>query len=169
MTNHTCRQNWSPKCEAALNAQVNMELHAHYVYTTMAAYYDRDDVSLDGFRDFFAAAAAEEREHAQALMDYQNKRGGRNSFSDISACRKSEWATPIEAFEDALQLEKTVNESLLKLHKLAEEENDPQFCDYLEGEFLAEQVEAEKMLAGYLANLKMVGPGLGWWEFQGEL
>ena len=74
----------------------------------------------------------------------------------------------MEAFEDALNLEKTVNESLLKLHKLAEEEGDPQFCDYLEGNFLAEQVEGERQLAGYLAALKLVGPGLGYWQFQSE-
>ena len=166
---HSCRQNWSPKCEAAVNAQINMELHAHYVYTTMAAYYDRDDVSLSGFKDFFAASAAEERAHAQLLIDYQNERGGRVTFSDIKACSKSCWESPIEAFEDALNLEKTVNKSLLELHELADKEGDPQFCDYLEGTFLNEQVEGERELAGYLANLKMVGPGLGYWQFQHEL
>ena len=36
-----------------------------------ASYFNRDNVSLPGFRDFFKAASLEEREHAQQLMDYQ--------------------------------------------------------------------------------------------------
>jgi len=31
---------------------------------------------------------------------------------------------------------------LLELHQVADEQNDPQFADYLEGEFLNEQVES---------------------------
>ena len=36
-----------------------------------ASYFNRDNVSLPGFRDFFKAASLEERTHAQQLMDYQ--------------------------------------------------------------------------------------------------
>ena len=36
-----------------------------------------------------------------------------------------EWGTALNAMESALQLEKTVNQSLLDLHKLANEANDP--------------------------------------------
>ena len=35
------------------------------------SYFNRDNVSLPGFRDFFKAASLEERGHAQQLMDYQ--------------------------------------------------------------------------------------------------
>lgn len=43
--------------------------------------------------------------------------------------------------EFTLALEKEVNKALLNLHSFAEQNNDPQFCDYLEGNFLNEQVE----------------------------
>merc|ERR1712212_774462 len=33
--------------------QINMELHASYVYMSMAAYFDRDDVALHGFAKRF--------------------------------------------------------------------------------------------------------------------
>jgi len=39
------RQNYHQECEAGINKQVNMELHAHYVYLSMALYFDRDDVA----------------------------------------------------------------------------------------------------------------------------
>ena len=40
----------------------------------------------------------------------------------------------------ALQLERDVNQSLLELHDLAEKNADAQFSDFIEGEFLKEQV-----------------------------
>ena len=44
----------------------------------------------------------------------------------------------LESFEIALNLEKSINEKLLNLHK-AEESGDPQFSDYIEGNYLNEQ------------------------------
>jgi hypothetical protein len=37
----------------------------------VASYFNRDNVALPGFRDFFKAASDEERVHAQMLKDYQ--------------------------------------------------------------------------------------------------
>ena len=42
-----------------------------------AYYFDRDDVALPGFHKYFKKSSDEEREHAEKLMTYQNKRGGR--------------------------------------------------------------------------------------------
>lgn len=56
------------------------------------------------------------------------------------AAPKQSWATPLEALEDALALEKDVNAKLLALHAIADEAKDPQMCDWIEGEFLGEQV-----------------------------
>ena len=38
-------------------------------------------------------------------------------------------------------------------------------CDFIESEFLTEQVESIKQLSGYVTNLKKVGPGLGEYLF----
>lgn len=38
---------------------------------------------------------------------------------------RDEWGSGVEALECALQLEKNVNQSLLDLHKVASEHNDP--------------------------------------------
>ena len=46
-------------------------------------YFDRDDVALPGFASFFKGASDEEREHAETLMKFQNKRGGRVVLQDI--------------------------------------------------------------------------------------
>jgi len=162
------RQNFSEACEDGINKQINLELYASYVYMSMACYFDRDDVALHGFHKFFNKMSGEEREHAQKLMHYQNMRGGRVLLGDIKKPAVNEWGTALNAIESALQLEKTVNQSLLDLHKLANEANDPNMCDFIENTYLQEQVESIRELSGFVTNLKRVGPGLGEFMFDKE-
>jgi ferritin heavy chain len=81
-----------------------------------------------------------------------------------------EWKSARNALETAFQMEKEINKSLLALHQVAEQQNDPQFCDFLESEFLNEQVESIKKLADMLTQLNRVGnDGLGLFLFDKEL
>jgi ferritin heavy chain len=102
------RQNFHIETEAAINRQINMELYASYVYHSMAMYFDRDDVALPGFHKFFKKSSDEEREHAEKLMKYQNKRGGRVVLRDVQRPTKDEWGTGLDAMQTALELEKKV-------------------------------------------------------------
>ncbi|GIY68591.1 hypothetical protein CEXT_303701 [Caerostris extrusa] len=70
--------------------------------------------------------------------------------------------------QDALGIEKDVNQSLLDLHKIAGKHDDAQMCDFLESEYLTEQVEAIKKIGDYVTNLKRVGTGLGEYVFDKE-
>lgn len=65
----------------------------------------------------------------------------------------------------ALELEKHVNQALLDLHKIADGHGDAQMCDFLEANYLTEQVEAINELAKHIANLNRVGAGLGEYQF----
>ncbi|CAJ1970671.1 unnamed protein product [Sphenostylis stenocarpa] len=67
--------------------------------------------------------------------------------------------------ELALSLERLNNEKLLNLHSLASENNDAQFVDFLESEFLVGQVEDIKKISEYVAQLRRVGEGHGAWHF----
>ena len=98
-------------------------------------------------------------------MKFQNERGGRIIMHDIPKPIKQDWSSGLEAMEAALELEKTVNQSLLDLHSVASQHNDPQFSDFLETHFLTEQVEAIKKLSDYVTNLRRVGSGLGEYLF----
>lgn len=162
------RQNFHQDCEAGINKQINMELSASYVYHSMAFYFDRDDVALPNFHNFFKKASEEEREHAEKLMKYQNMRGGRIVLQAIPKPETDDWVSGLNCMETALQLEKTVNQSLLDLHALADRHKDIQMCDFLEGEYLKEQVESIKQLSDYVSILKRVGPGLGEYMFDKE-
>ena len=95
------------------------------------------------------------------LMEYQAKRGGRVVFQDIVKPSSMEWGTPLEAMEAALELEKTVNQSLLDLHKVAGDKGDGHLCDFLESEYLGEQVEGIKSIGDLITKMKRAGDGLG--------
>lgn len=162
------RQNYSEECEAAINRQINLELYASYVYSSMAFHFDRDDVALPGFHKFFKKQSDEEREHAEKLMKYQNMRGGRVLLQDVKKPESDEWGNGLEAMTSALKLEKSVNQSLLDLHAVAEKNKDVQLGDFLEGEFLKEQSESIKQIADYVRQLTRAGPGLGEFLFDKE-
>lgn len=166
------RQNFHEKAEAALNQQVNVELQASYVYLALHAYFARDDVALPGLAKFFLESSKEEREHAEKFIHYITMRGGRITFKEIKPV-ETEYDEPekgdaLNAIEKALALEKAVNQSLLALHKTASEVEDPQLTDFLEGEFLKEQVESIQKLAEWVAQLRRVGKGHGVWAWDKE-
>jgi ferritin heavy chain len=162
------KQNFHAECEAAINKQINLELYASYVYQSMAYYFDRDDVSLPGFHKFFKKSSDEEREHAEKFMKYQNKRGGRIVLKPIDKPQSDEWGTGIDAIQTALALEKNVNQFLLDMHKVAANHEDAHLTNFLESEFLTEQVESIKELSGFVTQLKRAGPGLGEYMFDRE-
>merc|ERR1712002_1394461 len=155
------RQNYKEDSEALVNKQINLELHASFVYMSMASYFDRDDVANYGFSAYFKKNSDEEREHAEKFIKYQNKRGGRVVFQDIAKPSTMEWGTPLEAMEAVLELEKTVNQSLLDLHKCADSEGDAHLCDFLEAEYLGEQVDGIKSIGDWIVKIKRAGDGLG--------
>jgi ferritin heavy chain len=161
--------NFADAVEQGINGQIALELKASHAYLSMAAYFGRDTVALPGLRHFFQKNSDEEREHAQKLIDYQNTRGGRVALAAVPP-PEVEWKSARHALETAMQMEKEVNKSLLALHQVADDHNDPQLSDFLEGHFLEEQVESMKELADMLTQLNRVGnDGLGLHIFDREL
>ena len=90
------KQNFHDDSEALINKQINMELYASYCYLSMSAYFGRDDIALLGFAKRFHEASAEEKEHAEKLINYQNMRGGRVVFREIAKPSCDEWGTALE-------------------------------------------------------------------------
>ncbi|KAL1348244.1 hypothetical protein HN51_024217 [Arachis hypogaea] len=163
------RHKYVDESEAVVNEQINVEYNVSYVYHAMFAYFDRDNVALRGLAKFFKESSDEEREHAEKLMKYQNKRGGRVKLQPIvmplSEFDHEEKGDALHAMEVALSLEKLVNEKLLHLHSVASKNNDVQLADFVETEYLGEQLEAIKRIAEYVAQLRRVGKGHGVWHF----
>ncbi|KAK3095865.1 hypothetical protein FSP39_020122 [Pinctada imbricata] len=79
----TVNQKFKTQTNTDLKDQIVRELQAGYFYDAYSHYFARADVALYGFAKFFAAAAKEERTHAEKMMEYINKRGGEVELGDI--------------------------------------------------------------------------------------
>uniref|UniRef100_A0A8C5QYP3 Ferritin n=1 Tax=Leptobrachium leishanense TaxID=445787 RepID=A0A8C5QYP3_9ANUR len=162
------RHNFHQDCEAGLNRMVNKKYHGSYIYLSMAHYFDRDDVALENFSKFFRERSEEKKEHAETLIKYQNKRGGRLVLQSIEKPERDDWSNGLEALQVALKLEKAMNQAILDLHAVAAEKNDPQMCDFLEDPFLSESTEIMKKLGDHITSLKKLGksqPGMAEYLF----
>ncbi|KAK7940202.1 hypothetical protein WMY93_003528 [Mugilogobius chulae] len=146
------RQNYHRDCEAAINRMVNMELYASYTYTSMAFYFDRDDVALPGFHTSSRMLPRGARACRQTALFSEQERRTHLSPGHKKP-ERDEWGSGLEAMQCALQLEKKVNQALLDLHKLASDHVDPHLCDFLESHYLNEQVESIKKLGDHISNL----------------
>ncbi|EDX17783.1 soma ferritin [Drosophila simulans] len=160
---HMCmlmRQNFAKSCEKKLNDQINMELKASHQYLAMAYHFDRSDISSPGMHRFFLKASAEEREHAEKIMTYMNKRGGLIILSSVPQPLPC-FANSLDALKHAMKMELEVNKHLLDLHALAGKEADPNLCDFIEANFLQEQVDGQKILADYISQLEKAQSQVG--------
>ncbi|GFY68860.1 soma ferritin [Trichonephila inaurata madagascariensis] len=128
-------------------------------------YFDRGDVSLPGFSKHFKDQSLEELGHAENLMKHQNKRGGRIILQNIEKPEKDDWESSRGALEAALALEKSVNQNLLDLRQLAEKYEDFQLCDFLDTEYLHEQIKEIKEVGDFISSWNRAGPGLGEYLF----
>ncbi|CAH3020572.1 unnamed protein product [Porites evermanni] len=115
-------------------------------------HFNRDDINLPGFHKFFLESAEEEMKHAQKFMKYQNLRGGRVMLHHIMKPCENHWGNGLDAMTHAYHLELEVYQALVDIHKKASD--DPQFQDFLDSEFLGEQVESIKELSNYINTLK---------------
>lgn len=168
------RQRFSSAAEAAINEQINVEYNMSYIYHALYAYFDRDNVALPGLAKYFKENSAEERGHAEAFMAYQNTRGGRVKLQSILIPATMEFDHPekgdaLYAMELALSMEKLTNEKLLALHKVAEESEDAQMCDFVESNFLQDQVDDIKKVSEYVSQLRRVGKGHGVYHWDQQL
>ncbi|KAM9298995.1 ferritin, lower subunit [Gastrophryne carolinensis] len=148
------RHNFHQDCEAGLNRMVNLKQHSSYVYMSMASFFDRDDVALTNFAKFFRERSEEEKEHAEKLIKYQNRRGGRLFLQSVEKPERDDWSNGLEALQTALKLERTLNQALLDLHAVAGSKNDPQMTDFLESPFLSESIETIKKVGDHITSLK---------------
>ncbi|KAI5942531.1 Ferritin heavy chain [Manis javanica] len=145
--------NYHQISEAVVNCQVNLKHYAPYVYLSVFYYFDHNDVALKNFAKYFLQQSHEEREHAEKLMKLQNQPDGGTFLQDIKKPDCDDWENGLNTMECALHLEKSMNQSLLALHKLVDDKNDPHLSDFTEAHYLNEQVKSIKDLGDHAAYL----------------
>ena len=58
---------------------------------------------------------------------------------------------------------------LPQLHEVAEQAGDTQLCDFVESEFLEDQLDSIKSIADMVTQLERVGEGHGLWDWDQKL
>jgi len=159
--NSTIRINFAEDSEAALNRQINQELNTSYIYNSMHDYFSREDIALAGFAKLFRKLGKNCWETAEMMQKYLILRGGDVILGTIKKPDNVNWGFGLDAMNVALQIEKTSHEALLEVWRIASKSGDPQLCGWLTGHLLNDQSELIRKLAGYVTNLKRVGPGQG--------
>ncbi|XP_015379108.1 PREDICTED: ferritin subunit [Diuraphis noxia] len=151
-------------CTKKMKEQVQEELTAAMTYFAMGAHFSKDTVNRPGFAKIFFDSASEERDHAIKIIGYLLMRGGLTK--DISQLIRDpqplseSWADGLSALKDALKLESHVTRKIRDIAKTCEEPgrdgqdfNDYHLVDWLVGDFLTEQYEGQRDLAGKISNL----------------
>jgi ferritin len=143
----------NPTVQQALNDQVQKELHSAYIYLSMAAYFEAEN--LPGAAHWMRNQAGEEQEHAMKIFDFIQDRGGRVTLQAIDA-PPATFSSPLAVFQAAYAHEQKVTQSIHDLYALAVQEADYPTQVMLQW-FIDEQVEEEKNASAIMAQLQMVG------------
>jgi ferritin len=141
-----------PKIQDAFNGQINAELFSSYLYLSMSAYFEAQN--LKGMAQWMRLQAEEERQHGMKFFDFINERGGKVVLAPIEA-PQTEWASPLEVFEDTYRHECKVTGLIHDLVDLSLREKDHAANTFLQW-FVSEQVEEEAAAQEVRDKLKLV-------------
>jgi len=143
----------NPKIEEAFNRQINAELHSSYLYLSMAAYFESEN--LAGMAAWMRIQAQEELNHALKFFDFINERDGRVTLTPVEG-PKIEWESPFDAFQDAYNHECKITGLINQLVDLSIHESDHAANAFLQW-FVTEQVEEEASAKTIVDKLKLAG------------
>lgn len=141
------------KMADSFNEQLKEEYFSSYLYLSMAAYFDNEN--LPGFANWMKIQASEEFKHAMKFYKHLVERSGRIVLEQINK-PQLEWASPLAAFEDAYKHEQKITSLIHNLVKLSRDEKDYAAEVFLHW-FVDEQVEEEEQTRTILDNLKFIG------------
>ncbi len=147
----------NPKIEKAFNEQINAETYSAYLYLSMAAWLDAQQ--LGGMAHWMKVQAQEELTHSLRFYSYVNDRGGKVVLKAIAA-PETKWDSPLALFQAVLKHENHVTSLINKLVALARKENDYASDNFLQW-FVKEQVEEEASAEAVIGKLNLISQTQG--------
>jgi len=136
----------------ALNSQVKHELYSSYLYLSMSAYSDSQN--LKGFAHWLRLQADEEREHGLKIFDYLLANGAKAVLEPIEQ-PPVEFGSPKALFQKVLEHEQKVTALIHKLYEQAMAEKDYRTQIMLQW-FVTEQMEEEENAQEILSKIEAV-------------
>lgn len=141
------------RMEKALNGQINKEFYSAYLYLSMSAYCNKNN--MPGCEHWFRMQYDEEVAHMTKMFDYLMQHGGEAHLLKIDE-PPAEFGSILSAFEASLKHEQFVTQSINELLNVAVEEKDHATQVFLQW-FITEQVEEEANVKEIVDRLKMAG------------
>jgi ferritin len=137
----------------ALNEQINHELYSAYLYLSMSAHFEAEN--LPGFAHWMIMQYREETGHAMKFFKYLHDRDGVVTLKAIDQ-PPTKFDSPLKIFEQVLKHEQKVSASINKLYELAIKYKDYPTQVLLQW-FITEQVEEEKNDLDIIHQITMAG------------
>jgi len=151
----------SADVEMLLNQQVKKEAYSSSVYLSMASWCNRN--GFDNSAEYFFKQAEEERQHQLKFYKYILDMGG-NAVSPEVTGIKQEYNSFREVFEEALDQEISVTQSIKNIYARCLKEQDFVTNEFLNW-FLKEQREEEYKARRALELFEVIGEeGTGRWQ-----
>jgi ferritin len=153
--------------EKAFNEQLNAETYSAYLYWSMAAWCDKNN--LPGFANWMRVQVQEEMSHAVKFYTYLIDRSGTVKLTVIAA-PETDWKDIEAVFVQTLKHEQYVTSRINNLADLSIKEKDHAVGQFLQW-FVNEQVEEEKNAEQILGQLKVMGkqPGAALYMLDKEM
>lgn len=139
--------------QKAINEQIKEEMGSAYLYLSMASYFHSK--GLDGMAHWMRAQTQEEMIHAMKLYDHLVERDGRAKLLALEQ-PKTEWSSPLEAFQEAYKHEQHITDRINGLVSLAAKESDNAAGIMLQW-FVTEQIEEEASTSKVAQDLELAG------------
>lgn len=151
----------SADVEVLLNQQIKKEAHSSSLYLAMASWCNRN--GFDYSADYFFKQAEEERVHQLKFYKYVLDMGGVAISPEITNI-KNEFNSFREVFEEALEQEVNITQSIKNIAARCFKESDFVTLEFLNW-FFKEQREEEYKARRALELFEVIGEeGTGRWE-----
>lgn len=142
---------FTQKMQDAINSQINREMWSANLYLSMSLHFAHE--GLNGFASWFRKQYAEEIEHAEDMMNYIIRRGGKVELKAIEAVPTT-FESTLAIVEETYKHECFVSECIEELVRIASAEKDMPSQDFF-WKYIREQVEEEEIAADLINKVKM--------------
>lgn len=138
--------------EQKLGEQINKEFYSAYLYLSMSAHCNTND--LKGAAHWFMFQYQEEVMHGTRIFNYILDQGGKVELEAIGK-PKSSFGSLLETFEASLKHERHMTETISDLSDIALKEKDHATYNLLQW-YITEQVEEEATVNEIISKLKLI-------------
>lgn len=141
----------------ALNKQANAEFYSSFLYLSMAAWFENDN--LPGIASWLKIQAKEEHHHGMLIFNHVLERGAKATLEAIQA-PPSSYSNAEGIFKKVAEHEAMVTGLIYKLVEISREDKDYATENFLQY-FVKEQVEEEAQANLLYEQVKMIGASKG--------